>query len=220
MRHHKTTTAAAALAAGVLLLTGCGGGGTKGGDAKKIAGADSGPSASATPSTSASAAADAADRPKVTLPEGDSLIFEPEAVGDPTTDAILKDNAEYLRAIDEAIGKQDLKSKSVAFYAKDDALMGTTKWIGGFITDNTTVTGTVRYFNRKVTMSQDGSASLIYCADETKGFTKDRKTGKVDVTPPSKNSYVYYSDRWRKNDKGVWQVTTSTSERGKQSCQP
>ncbi|MFJ8308949.1 MULTISPECIES: hypothetical protein [unclassified Streptomyces] len=221
MRNHKATTAAAALAAaGALLLTGCGGGSEGAKDPKKIAGSDNG-SASATPSASASpAGADAANRPKVTLPAGNVLLFDPEQTGDPVKDAILRDNAEYLKAIDEAIDKQDPKSKNVAYYSVDAALIGDAQWIGGFIQDGTTVTGTVRYFNRQVTLDKDGSAGLTYCGDETKGFTKDRKTGKVNVTPPDKDSYISYVTRLRKNDKGVWQTTRERSQRGDQKCQP
>ncbi|MFE9406752.1 hypothetical protein ACFYNY_34155 [Streptomyces sp. NPDC006530] len=221
MRNHKATTAAAALAAaGALLLTGCGGGSKGGDDSKKIAGADTGASASASPSASASSTPDAANRPKVVLPEGDVLTFDPEKTGDPVKDAILADNAEYQKAIEEAIDKQDPKSKSVAFYSVGKALIIDTQWIAGFVKDGTTVTGTTRLFNREVTVDKDGSAQLTYCGDETKGFTKDRKTGKVNVTPPDKNSYVSYVSRLRKNAQGVWQTTMVSSVRGDQKCQP
>ncbi|GHB55988.1 lipoprotein [Streptomyces viridiviolaceus] len=219
MRTRSTTAAAAALTAAVaLLLTGCGGsdGGDSGED--EIAGADAGSSASASPSPTA--IDEAVDRPAVSLPEGDNLVFTPETTGDAKADAVLKDNAEYLRSIDEAIGKQDPKSKSVAFYSKDSAYIGSVEWISGFVKDGVTVTGTVRYFDRKVTFSKDGSAGLTYCADESKGYTKDVKTDKVNVTEATKDSYVLYNDRLRKNDKGVWQTTKSTSERGSEVCQP
>ncbi|MFE0132010.1 hypothetical protein ACFWY6_10600 [Streptomyces sp. NPDC059037] len=136
------------------------------------------------------------------------------------TDAVLRDNAEYLRAINEAIEKQDAKSEAIVFYSKDTALLGTVEWVSGFIKDNTTLTGSARYFNRKVTFSNDGSAGLTYCADESKGYTKDRKTKKINVTPATENSYVFYNDRLRKNTKGIWQVTKSFSERGSKACQP
>ncbi len=218
MRNHKATTAAAALAAaGALLLTGCGGG-SQGAGAKTVPGADTtGP---AKPSASASATPDQANRPKVTLPAGDVLTFDPEKTGDAVKDTILADNAGYLRAIDEAIDKQDLRSKNLAFYSADQAQIGNAEWIGGFVKDGTTVTGTVRYFNRQVTVDKDGSAGLTYCGDETKGFTKDRKTGKVNVTPPDKDSYVSYVTRLRKNTQGVWQTTMVSSVRGDQKCQP
>ncbi|MFC7896369.1 hypothetical protein [Streptomyces sp. NPDC057381] len=223
MRTRTTTaTAAAALTATVaLLLSGCGGSDSGGsGDSGKdeIAGADTGAESPASPSPTVTD--DGIDRPEVSLPEGDNLSFEPETTGDAKTDAVLKDNAEYLRAIDEAIGKQNPKSEAVAFYSKDAAYLGSVEWISGFVKDGVTVTGTVRYFDRKVTFSEDGSAGLVYCADESKGYTKDVKSGKVNVTEASKDSYVLYNDRLRKNDKGVWQTTKSTSERGSEVCQP
>ncbi|MFE5397369.1 hypothetical protein ACFQ9U_22780 [Streptomyces sp. NPDC056568] len=219
MRTRPTTTAAAALTAAVaLMLSGCGGSDTGDSGKDEITGADTGASSSASPT--ASAGGDGVDRPEVKLPEGDTLVFAPESTGDAEKDAVLKDNAEYLRSVDEAIGKQDPKSKAVAFYSKDAAYLGSVEWITGFVKDGVTVTGTVRYFDRKVHFSKDGSAGLTYCADESKGFTKDVKTGKVNVTEASKTSYVLYNDRLRKNDKGVWQTTKSTSERGSEVCQP
>jgi hypothetical protein len=212
------TTAAAFLTTATLLLTACGGSDNEDKANDKIAGADTDTTTSASPSVSAPE--DGVKRPKVTLPEGDNLVFTPEATGDPKADAVLMDNAEYLRAIDEAIGNQDPKSRSVAFYSKDSAYLGSVQWISGFVKDGTTVTGTVRFFDRKVTFSEDGSAALTYCADESKGYTKDIKTGKVNVTEASKDSYVFYNDRLRKNDKGVWQTTKSISERGSEVCQP
>ncbi|MDT0614221.1 hypothetical protein [Streptomyces lancefieldiae] len=220
MRTRTTTaTAVAALTTAVaLLLSGCGGSETEDSGKDEIAGADTGASTSASPSPTATD--DGIDRPEVTLPEGDNLLFTPETTGDAKTDAVLKDNAEYLRSIDEAIGKQDPKSASVAFYSKDSAYLGSVEWVSGFVKDGVTVTGTVRYFDREVSFSKDGSAGLVYCADESKGYTKDIKTGKVNVTEASKDSYVLYNDRLRKNDKGIWQTTKSTSERGSEACQP
>jgi hypothetical protein len=219
MRNHKATTAAAALAvAGALLLTGCGGD-SKGADSKKIAGADNGSSAAATPSASASTAADAANRPKVVLPAGEELFFDPEKTGDPIRDAVLTDNAEYVRAVDEAIANQDAKAPNVAFYAKDDALVGAMQWIASVAKQGVSITGTIRYFDRQVSIRQDGAATLTYCGDETKGFTKDRKTGKVNVTPANSDSYISYALVLRKNDKGVWQATKLSSLRGDKKCQ-
>ncbi|MEV6756210.1 hypothetical protein [Streptomyces sp. NPDC051214] len=159
-------------------------------------------------------------RPRITLPRGDQLVFEPQGTGDARTDAVLRDNAEYLRAVDEAIGDREPTSKAVAFYSTGSAYLDSVEWIGGFVEDGATVTGTVRYVDRRVTFDEDGSAGLTYCGDESKGYTKDRKTGKTDVTPVTKDSYVFYNDRLRKNAKGVWQVTKSVSTRGHKACRP
>ncbi|EPH45948.1 hypothetical protein STRAU_0985 [Streptomyces aurantiacus JA 4570] len=209
---------AALTTAAALSLSACGGGdGNSKGD-EKIEGAGSTASEKASPSAKASD--DGIDRPEVELPDGDKLVFSPDTLGDAKSDAVLRDNANYLRAIDEAIGKRNPKSKTVAFYSKDSAYLGSVDWISGFVKDGTTVTGTVRYYDRKVSFSKDGSAGLTYCADETKGYTKNVKTQKVNVTKATKNSYVAYNDRLRKNDQGVWQTTRSMSKRGSEVCQP
>ncbi|MFC8129040.1 hypothetical protein [Streptomyces sp. NPDC057302] len=204
---------------GGLVLAGCGGSAEPRGS-DEIAGVGQGAdNASVTPST---APGDGIARPMTTLPEGDRLVFEPQRqkTGDARTDAVLRDNAEYLRAVDEAIGDQKPRSKAVAFYSKGSAYLDSVEWIGGFVEDGTTVTGTVRYFDRRVTFSEDGSAGLTYCGDESKGFTKDLKTKRTNVTPVTKDSYVFYNDRLRKNSKGVWQLTKSVAERGSKACRP
>ncbi|MFD9307487.1 hypothetical protein ACFWCB_33245 [Streptomyces sp. NPDC060048] len=216
--HARTRVGLALLAATLsLAVTACGA------DAKptanpSIPGVD-GATAAPSASPSSSATADA-DRPKITLPADDVLVFEGENTGDPKTDAVLRDNAEHIRAVDDAIARKDPKSAAVAFYTKDTALVDTSTWINDFIKDGKTVTGTVRHFARKVTFLKDGAAAVTYCADESKGFTKDVKTGKVDVTPATKNSYVFYNERLEQNDKGVWQTAKTISERGFQACQP
>ncbi|MEU5957282.1 hypothetical protein [Streptomyces sp. NPDC047525] len=200
-----------------LLVVGCGGGAEPQGS-DEIAGVGQGVEKA---SAEASAApGDGIARPKITLPEGDQLVFEPQETGDARTDAVLRDNAEYLRAVDEAIGEQKPKSKAVAFYSRGSAYLDSVEWIGGFVEEGNTVTGTVRYVDRRVTFGEDGSAGLTYCGDESKGYTKDLKTKKTDVTPVTKDSYVSYNDRLRKNAKGVWQVTKSVSERGSKACRP
>ncbi|MEW1923338.1 hypothetical protein [Streptomyces sp. NPDC088360] len=204
-----------AVAVAVVVLAGCGGG-TEPEGSDEIAGVSEGAKAS----PEAHPVRDGIARPKVSLPQGDQLVFVPRETGDARTDAVLRDNAEYLRAIDEAIGNQDPKARAVAFYSKGAAYLDSVDWIGGFVEEGTTVTGTVRYVDRRVTFGKDGSAGLTYCGDESKGYTKNLKTEKTNVTPVTKDSYVFYNDRLRKNTKGVWQVTKSVSERGSKACRP
>ncbi|CAM5383860.1 Lipoprotein OS=Streptomyces alboniger OX=132473 GN=CP975_13370 PE=4 SV=1 [Streptomyces alboniger] len=216
-RRPALLTAAALTAVTVLSLSACGGGGddSDGNDRIASAGQESKP---AKPSPSSSD--DGIDRPGIDMPGDVELVFDPKATGDAKTDAVLKDSAEYQRAIIEGIEAQDPKTEAITFYSKGSALLGTVDWVSGFIKDDTTVTGTVRYFDRKVTFGKDGSAGLTYCADESKGYTQDRKTEKTNVTKATENSYVFYNDRLRKNAKGVWQLTSSSSERGSEVCQP
>ncbi|MEV0252696.1 hypothetical protein AB0H82_00225 [Streptomyces sp. NPDC050732] len=218
-RRPALLTAATLTAAAVFSLSACGGGSGDSTDSDKIAGADAGDAAEKS-SPSASAPADGIDRPKIVVPKDVKLEFTPETTGDAKTDAVLRDNAEYWRAIVESIENQDPKSEAVRYYSKGAGLLGTIEWSGNFIKNDLTLAGTVRFTDREVKFSKDGSAGLTYCSDESKGFTKDRKTGKKNVTPAGKDSYIRYNDRLRKNADGVWQLTNSTSEMGSALCQP
>ncbi|MGP3951670.1 hypothetical protein [Streptomyces sp. 7N604] len=210
-------TAAAALAAcAAILLSGCGGsddGKTKDGD--EIAGAQREGSASPSASTS-----DGAERPKITLPKDDVLVFEGGKTGDAKKDAVLADNEQRLRAIDAAIIKGDPDFEPVQFYSTGDAATTATKSIQSYLDDGLSVTGIVRFFDREVAFRGDGSARLTYCSDETKGFAKERKTGKVLKTEADKDSYVFYDTRLDRNKQGVWQTSGVTSKRGADECRP
>ncbi len=216
-RSRLLTTATAGVAA-ALLLAGCGGGdGDKSDSNGKIAGADTGSSASPSPSASAS---EAAGRPKITLPAGDNLTFTPEEDSDPVKDAILKDNAEFVRALDAAIGAQNPRLPALEYYTEGEGAAAAQQWVKSFVDGGLTVTGTVRYYDRQVTVESKTKASLTYCGDESKGYNKVIKTGVVKKTKTTKNSYVVYGVQVEKNAKGVWELVKIASTRGAEKCQP
>lgn len=62
------------------------------------------------------------------------------------------------------------------------------------------------------------TAAVTYCADESKAYNKDRKTGKVDKSPSDESPYVTYSTQLKKSAKGVWQTTEVLSKRGDSTC--
>jgi hypothetical protein len=61
---------------------------------------------------------------------------------------------------------------------------------------------------------------VIYCSDESKAFLKHRKTGKIDNTPTTAQSYVLYNTDLTENAQGVWQTDNISSVRGAKQCQP
>ncbi|GGK48771.1 hypothetical protein GCM10010094_06330 [Streptomyces flaveus] len=81
-------------------------------------------------------------------------------------------------------------------------------------------TGTSRYYNATVDVSDAGSASLVYCEDQAKAYDMYLKPKKVNKTAVTKNSYVFYALQLRKNDHGVWAVEKLDSQRGSAKCQP
>ncbi|MFF1766366.1 hypothetical protein [Streptomyces sp. NPDC058249] len=218
-RRPRLLATAAVGATAALLLTACGGsgnGGSKGND--KIAGADSGGETSASPSASASAGS--AGRPKITFPAGVKNVFEDQKTGNATKDAVLADNALSVNSLDDAIFQGSADTKALGFYNTGKALSAAIIYVQGYLDKSDTWVGTTRYFNRRVTLSGDTSATVIYCSDESKSFLKNRKTNKVKNTPTSADSYVLYNAKLVKNGQGVWQTTNIVSNRGAEECQP
>ncbi|NEC87641.1 hypothetical protein [Streptomyces sp. SID12501] len=218
MKRRSLPVAAALVASAALLLTACGGDDSGSKDNDKIAGADTGSETPASPTASASAAS--ADRPKIELPSDLAYTFTPEGTGDAVKDAVLKDNAEMIRALDAAIVAQNPRLPALEFYTEGEGAVAAQQWVKAFTDAKWTVTGTVRYFDRQVTISSKESASLTYCADESKGFSKVIKTNEIKKTPVSKDSYVAYGVQVQKNKDGVWETLKIQSTRGADGCQP
>ncbi|MET9405629.1 hypothetical protein ABZX90_07580 [Streptomyces sp. NPDC002935] len=204
-------------ATAALLLTACGGGDDEPKGNDKIAGADTGGETSASPSASAT---ESAGRPKIELPSDLTLTFEGSKTGDSIKDAVLADNAERMRAVDAAITGTDLKGEALGYYNTGKALEAALTWVQQFKDAGATLTGEARYYDRTVTLKGKASASLTFCADEGKGYSKDKKTGKINKTPVTKNSYVFYNTRLDKSSEGVWQTSQIISTRGAAQCQP
>ncbi|MGA4981776.1 hypothetical protein ACPB9I_06820 [Streptomyces cellulosae] len=171
-------------------------------------------------SASSSSPSTSAGRPKIELPADLKLTFEGGETGDPVEDAILADNAERMRAVDAAITGTDLEGKALAFYNTGKALKAAQDWVAQFEEAGATITGEARYYEREVTLKGEDLATLTFCADESKGFSKDKKTNEIHKTPVTKNSYVLYNTRLDKNADGVWQTSQIISARGAAQCQP
>ncbi|MYS69606.1 hypothetical protein GTY88_04055 [Streptomyces sp. SID5926] len=188
-------------------------------DSDKSAGADTGSEASAAPSPSSSGT-DTAGRPKITLPSDTKNVFEYEKTGDDAKDAALADSTLSVNSVDEAIFEGSTDTKALGFYNAESALSDSITYASGYINENHTWVGETRYFDYKVSLSGNLEASVTYCSDESKSFIKDKKTGKVEDTPTTADSYVLYHAKLSKNTEGVWQTTDIASTRGSKECQP
>jgi hypothetical protein len=219
VNRRPTLLAAIALtAAAALSLSACGSDdSSKDKNTDKIEGADTGSETSSSPTASASAGS---ERPKLELPSDLKLAFEDTETGDPVKDAVLADSAERMRAVDAAITETDPKGEAIAYYNTGKALEAALSWVAQFKQADATITGEVRYYDRNVTLKGKTSAVLTFCADESKGFSKDKKTEEIAKTPVTKNSYVLYNTRLDKNAEGVWQTSQIISTRGAAQCQP
>jgi hypothetical protein len=217
-RRRPTLLAALTLtAAAALTLSACGSDDSSGKGEDKIEGADTGSSPSTSPSETTSAQP---DRPKIEVPTDVTYKFEWDKTGDPVKDAVLHDAEQRIRAVDMAIAEQDPLHKAYRFYSEGEAAAGSEKYIQEFVDHKARTTGLTRYYGESVNVKGDGTAALVYCEDQSKSFNKFLKTGKTDVTPVTKDSYVIYAGTLRKNSKGVWVTERLVSERGSAKCQP
>ncbi|MFI8203309.1 hypothetical protein [Streptomyces sp. NPDC085937] len=187
------------------------------GEDKAVGTTDTGRLKSASPAESA---ATGADRPDIELPADLKLTFEGAATGDPVKEAVLADSAERMRAVDAAITGTDPEKKALAFYNTGKALKAAQDWVTQFERAGATLTGEARYYDREVTLRDENSAALVFCADESKGFSKDKKTGEIHKTPVTANSYVLYDTTLDMNDEGIWQTSQIISTRGATECRP
>ncbi|MFE0130540.1 hypothetical protein ACFWY6_02920 [Streptomyces sp. NPDC059037] len=219
MNRRTLPAAVAFTATATLLLTACGGGSDESSDKDKIAGADSGSGKkSASPDTSASD--DKIERPKVELPKDVKNVFDGGSTGDATKDAVLADNERGINAESAAIVSGDRDSTALSFYNKGEALLSEAKYVQSFLDAGISYKGTIRYFDRRVTLVDNKTAALVYCADESGASNTDRKTGKVKASGQTepKDNYVLYNTRLTLNAKGVWQSTKGFGKRGAASC--
>jgi hypothetical protein len=206
-----TLTAAAALT-----LSACGSDdSSKSKDNDKIAGADAGGAGTASPTESAP---QAAGRPEIKLPSDLTMSFEGGKTGDAVKDAVLADNAERMRSVNAAIAGTDPKAEALNFYNTGRALEAAAVWVDKFKKANLGITGTIRYYDRTVTLDGGKAASVVFCADESKGYAKDLKTNKPKVTTPSDEDFILYNTRLEKNSDGVWQTTRIVSTAGAKQC--
>ncbi|MGC0331666.1 hypothetical protein RKD23_004656 [Streptomyces sp. SAI-170] len=217
MNRRPIVLAAALTAVAALSLSACSSSDDRSKANDKIAGADTAPEQSASPTASASAGV---KRPEIRLPSDVTYKFEWNKTGDPSKDAALNDAEQRIKAVDMAIAEQDPLHAAYRFYSEGTAAAGSQQYIQDFVDHKARTTGVTRYYNESLTVKDDGTAALVYCEDQSKVFNKFLETGKTDVTPVTKDSYVIYASTLRKNDNGVWVTERLESQRGSDKCQP
>ncbi|MFF7769254.1 hypothetical protein ACFZC7_22455 [Streptomyces massasporeus] len=148
------------------------------------------------------------------------LVFEDQRTGDATKDTILADNERTVSTVWRAMAYGDMKKSGMALYYTDNALVGVYQYAKRAIDKKTSWAGTLRYYDRQVTLFDKESAALTYCVDESKADLKNRETNKLQGTKTTPNSYVFYNLGLKKNEDGVWQTWDLSEDRGSQKCRP
>jgi hypothetical protein len=207
-----TTLAVTAFAAGAaLLLTACGNSDASSGTIK---GAQMGTSPSASPSASAGPAATA----HFDIPPDIKTIIDADATGDKNKDAVLQAQANAQLAFLQAAAHMDPQSPALSVYYAGSARSFYVQEITQAKGQGASITGTFRYYNRRVKSYSNGASVVTYCEDQSKAFSKDAKTGVVHRTDPSPSDYSFYTAVLLKNEFGQWQVNTLNAQDGASEC--
>ncbi|MEU4484098.1 hypothetical protein AB0H94_04250 [Streptomyces purpurascens] len=218
MARRALTTAAAAFAtAAALLLTACGGGDDSSSD--DIKGADS---ASSSPSASASASADV-DRPDVSVPDDLDLVFDFEKPSDQESAAALDDAANYIRALNHGITKQDPEDPAFQFYASGQAAQYAHSQIKEYADGGWTLTGKDRYYQAEINPVDESekvkTVNVTFCEDQSKVYGKEVKSEKIHRTKESLASYQKFTILMTfVQGKPVWRAQQVTVEGKAEEC--
>ncbi|MFJ2953109.1 hypothetical protein [Streptomyces sp. NPDC087270] len=211
----KFSAAAGTLTAAALLLTACGGG-----HDKKIASSPT-PSDTTASQTTAPPTTPAADpsAPTFDFPSDVKITVDSDTTGDKTKDAILRDQGYGQEAMLLAVTKQD---PSIPVFTKYVSETAAESWIKSVDSDKAahrTLTGKVRFYDRKVTVSSATTAGVTFCEDQRYGYDKNTETGKVTLTKADSQGLIYHSVFMRKAKDGTWQTATYNSQRGATRCE-
>ncbi|OIV35259.1 hypothetical protein BIV57_22535 [Mangrovactinospora gilvigrisea] len=220
MPRFRTAVAACAVAVGMALTVaacGSGGGGDKG--AIKGSSGNGGSSKSASPSAAPSQQAGA---PTIKLPADFKLDYTGwTATGNATKDAVLKDVQGYIASMSAARAYHDVKNGPYLYYTDLQATADARDEIKRFETTDggATITGTDRYYKNDVALVSASIASVSYCEDQNKAYSKVIKTGKVLRTPQTTKDYVFTNLQVQKSTNGVWKTVKVTYNPGAVQCQ-
>ncbi|MGH4032461.1 hypothetical protein ACQB60_26375 [Actinomycetota bacterium Odt1-20B] len=223
--NRRTLPVAAALAAtAALLLTACGSGDDgKSKDNDKIAGAGQGsekPKKSGEPAGGSEE--DASDGVDLSLPKDMKLVFDWDKPKDKNEAAAMGDAANYLRAVYRGVDKRTTKDAALTAYATDDGLRYANVQINDRVKGGWTSTGTLRHYQATTRSTANGnSVEVAFCADATKFYSKEVKTGKVLKTKPSISDFDYYKIVMVKfpTGKGLWQASKVFVDTKAAKCQ-
>lgn len=158
----------------------------------------------------------------LTLPKDMKLVFEWEKPKDKNEAAAMDDAANFVRAIYHGVDKRTSKNAAVTTYATGEGLHYAKVQIDGRVEDGWTATGTRRHYEATTRSTANGnSVEVAFCADSTKFYGKEVKTGKVQKTKPSISDFDHFKIIMVKfpTDKGLWQASKVFVEEKAEKCQ-
>ncbi|NJQ04123.1 hypothetical protein [Streptomyces lonarensis] len=154
-------------------------------------------------------------RPEIDVPDDLEKVFEPVDTDDPDQLAVLADQEQYIWAVDEAITSGSVDRPALAFYSDGEGYLTALDYISSFHDDGYTVSGTVRYYDRRVTLRGDGAATSSYCVDWRNSSMVDLESGERF---PEGERQGLYTSRLERNEAEVWQTVDYSLEDGAGKC--
>ncbi|MFC8568862.1 hypothetical protein ACFUIW_24220 [Streptomyces sp. NPDC057245] len=223
MKRRSLPVAAALAASAALLLTACGGGDDKSSDNDKIAGADQGSeSPSKTAEASKGSSSEESDGVDVSLPSDVKLVFDWDKPKNANEAAAMDDAANFFRAIYRGVDKHTTKDPAVTAYATGGGMKYAKTQIEAWNEGGWTATGTLRHYDVSTRSSENGtSVEVAFCADASKFYGKEVKTGKVLTTEPSAEDFDHYKIIMTKypTAERLWQASKVFVETKAAQCQ-
>ncbi|MEU6286256.1 hypothetical protein [Streptomyces sp. NPDC046988] len=218
MTHRRVSVPASLVltAVAALTLSSCGTGDGSDGNGKPAAADTVG-----TPSASRTAPGPSRiDRPQISAPADLSYAFEWPRTGDKEKDAVLADSEQSIRAVDLAIVNQDALDPAYLHYYEGEAAAGTEKFIQTYVDQEATITGSYRFYDPRLAVREDGTASFTYCEDQGRAYVKYLRDNRIRKTEVTAKSYVEYHTSLKRDTDGVWKIQGVSSKSGSAACQP
>ncbi|MGI5427834.1 hypothetical protein [Streptomyces sp. CA-179760] len=190
-RRTLEATAATLTAAAALLLTACGSGAEPPEEPK---GARETGTRSASPTGTKRTHA---ERPDVSLPKDLDLVFDFDRPSDQDSATALDDAANYIRALNHGITKQDPEDPAFQFYSSGQAAQYAHSQIKEYADGGWTLTGQDRYYQAEAKPFDESqkvkTISVTFCEDQSKVYGKEVKSEKIHRTRESLASYQRFT---------------------------
>lgn len=206
--------AAALTMATALALTACGNDGQA---SDKITGVPTTAPTTA-PATPSTAPATKAGTPTFKLPADVLVRLDGFESSDAAKESALRDSSYAMTSWIEAKASGNGKSPNLKRYFTGLQGAELADSVIKYGKSGMTVTGTYRYYRPTVQLTGNGKASVLLCEDQSKAFSKNRKTGKVETTTPSLADFSRWNMALSKNAAGDWQVLNYTYTEGVKEC--
>ncbi|MFJ4541020.1 hypothetical protein ACIP39_34430 [Streptomyces tibetensis] len=133
----------------------------------------------------------------MSVPKDLDLVFDFEKPSDRDSAAALEDAANYLRALNHGITKQDPADPAFPFYSSGQAARYAHTQIEEHVDGGWTLTGTDRYYDAEVSPREETektkTVSVTFCEDQSKVLGREVASKKVHRTRESPADYQKFT---------------------------